>query len=138
MSTLNERLLQYLWNHQRSTFQYGYNDCGTFTCRWVDSELGTDYLRTLRNRCVRGGLVKYLQRVGSPGGYASIVKEFCGLDGTAGPGKLGDVALFRQPDERLTLGVQTIRLVHAPDSEGLAAFDSSRIVEHWSLECLRP
>ncbi len=136
-STLSDRLLQYLWKHQRTNFQYGYHDCGTFTCGWVDSELGTDYVNALRAKCRSGGLVKYLHRIATSGGYAEIVKEFCGLDGNPGIGKPGDIAIFVQPDGRQTLGVQTVRLIHIPAEEGLAAFDTGRIIVHWSLECLK-
>lgn len=137
MSSLNERLIQYLWKHQHASFVYGHHDCGTFTCGWVDSELRTDYVLQLRNKCRSGGLVKFLQRITQTRGYSSIVSEFCGFDGTPGPGKLGDIGVFEQPDGRFTLGVQSVRLIHIPGSEGVVAFDSVRIVEHWSLECLK-
>ncbi len=135
---ITERFTQYLWQHQYIPFQYGVHDCSLFVCGWVDKELGTGYLRLLSDMSRGTGLSKLIRRISVPGGYAALVNEVTGKIGALGEGKLGDVAVFRQPCGTETLGIQSHRLVHVPGKNGLTAFGSHLITHHWSLECLRP
>jgi hypothetical protein len=136
-STLNERLIQYLLKHQHSVFQYNVHDCRTFAARWVDQELDMDYETRIVKFIKTARFSKLVMAINDPGGYARLIKEVSGVEGTKGPGKLGDIVVAHQVNGQEILGIQSVRLVHLPGRDCLEAIDSRAVIEHWSLECLK-
>ncbi len=133
-----EALTDYLWRHQRVPFEYGRHDCRTFACRWVDSQLDTNYLLRVEAHIRSKGLRQVLGTLRNVGGYMAMCAEIVGkLPSDDSAHKPGDVAIFLQADNTETLGIVSSRLVHAPGQEGLVAFGADRIRCYWSLECLK-
>lgn len=138
LRTRVERLCDYLWINQRREFAFGIHDCGLFTVRWIDRELGTGYERCMREHVHRAGLTRTLAHLRNAGAYRELVTLLTGgVQPSAEPPHPGDVAVFVSDTHLESLGLMSTRLVHAPGAEGVVSFDASRVLCHWSLECLK-
>ena len=125
-----------LWRER--CYALGSSDCVTFVCEWVDKTLGTDYMARVRTRLDYADNIGVLSAIKQPGGYEALVHAFCGE--AAHPDsawQVGDIALFRTGEGVVALGLLGERLIYAPDRDGLAAVDCSRVLKFWRLPCLQ-
>lgn len=139
-STRTQRLVEYLWKNQRKEFRYGDHDCRIFAARWIDGELGTNYMERCKRFIVEmRGLAATLRAVERVGGYCEAISAVTGVKPSTEIGwSPGDIAVFRQEDGSEALGILSSRLVHCPGKHGLISLGvENRVIWHWSLECLR-
>lgn len=123
------------WQHRQ--FKLGEVDCVTFTCAWVDSQLGTDYAEVVKREVPYTTKASVLRVVSQDGGYESLVRKYTSAEPlTTGMFEPGDIALFQNIFKETTLGVLGQRLVYSTGPEGLVATDSMRIDCFWRLEDL--
>lgn len=130
-----------LHNHLRrwmtKPFQLGIIDCVTFTCEWVDSQLGTAYLERVRRELAYTTQLAALRVISQRGGYESLVTEYTRVEAQReGEFTVGDIALFSNVLGQTTLGILGERLVYAPGEEGLTATDVALADCFWRLEAL--
>jgi len=119
-------------------YTLGSTDCVSFVCEWVDAVNKTDYMARVHKRLEYKNNAGVLSAIKMPGGYEALVRAFCG-DPAHGDEdwSVGDIALFRTKENEVALGLLGEQLVYAPDRDGLAAVDCSRILKFWRLSCLQ-
>lgn len=130
-------LHSYILEWRDRQFKLGEVDCVVFTCSWVDSQLGTDYLSIVRREIPYTTKASVLRVISRDGGYEALVRKHTGVDPVVtGKFEPGDIALFQNVFGETTLGVLGQRLVYSTGPEGLVATDSMKIDCFWRLEDL--
>lgn len=120
----------------RRPFALGRADCVTFTCEWVDSQLGTDYLSRVRSELQYTTQLGALRTIQRAGGYESLVARYVGRPARSDAQfQLGDIAIFKHQDMPCTaLGVIADQLVYAPSEHGIVGVGTTFCECYWRLD----
>jgi len=119
---------------QAQPFVFGTADCVAFTVDWIDTQRGTHFTarveREWRTRPFRD-----LRMLAEPGKLRAAVEAVLGPPDEGAQSKLGDVVMFRTPDDKEAIGVAGERLVYGPSEHGIAAVaQTGRLTAVWPLE----
>lgn len=137
--TREQALHNHIQRWMNRPFALGSVDCVTFTCEWVDSVCGTDYLSQVRAQLEYSTRGAALKLIAQARGYEMLVERFTKLPARrTGAYTRGDIALFSNALGETTLGILGERLVYAPSENGLTATDVAMCDCYWRLDELCP